>query len=292
MAPPKYPAPSNIAGGTKVASTSLSWTLPAVTGADYVVYVGSMSGLNTLYSKAISQPFSIDASRPSKPTLSKSSVTATSIHLRWTAASDGGCMPLAGYSVVRDGTVIAKTTNTSFIDNNRAPGVTYRYQVVAYDAFARTTSSLLPVTTLSPVMPAKPTGLVPLTPILSLVPRQEIPELPAAPSTSRSPYPTALPANDTGLAVWSPEPRTSTQQFTTVFQERNYQPVLWLVAAACGLVAVVLLLPVATSASVARLQLSRRSQRIQPARSVGKATKHRSKQPKTHRRIHRKHHRK
>lgn len=275
---PKYPTSSNIAGGTKVTSTSLGWTLPAVTRADYVVYIASMSGLNTPYSQATSQPFSVDASRPSKPILSKSSVTATSVHLHWTAASDAGCMPLTGYSVVRDGAVIAKTTSTSFIDSNRKPGVTYRYQIVAYDAFASTASSLLSVTTPKPVAPAKPTGLVPLAPILSLVPQQETPGLPATPPSSKLSHPTVLPANDTGLAVWSPEPRASTRQFSAVSRQGSPgAPVSWLVAITCGLVAVVLLVPVATSTPAAQPQLARHSRRVQPTGSVGKSPRHRAK---------------
>lgn len=286
---PKYPAASTIAGGDKVVTTSLQWMLPAATGSDYVVYVGSMSGLNTVYSQATSQPFSIDASRPSKPVLSKSSVTTTSVHLHWAAASDAGCMPLSGYAVVRDGTVIAKTTSTSFVDSNRKPGVTYRYQIVAYDAFASTTSSLLSVTTPRPAVPVAPTRLVPViktAPTLPAAPHQATPELPAVPAKSPS-YPTALPTNDTGLAVWSPASQAPAQVFSPVSQQHGLgQPALWLVAVACAAVAVVILLPVATAPAAPHRAHPRPHRRPAPANHSPMAHAKTSKKTSRQRRRH------
>ena len=51
--------------------------------------------------------------------------------LSWTASTDN--IGVAGYIVRRDGTPIAFTPSTSFVDTGLAPGTTYTYDVTALD---------------------------------------------------------------------------------------------------------------------------------------------------------------
>jgi hypothetical protein len=54
------------------------------------------------------------------------------VSLSWDPPSD--TTGISGYRVFRDGTLVGKTTDTSFIDQGLTDGTTYRYTVRAYDA--------------------------------------------------------------------------------------------------------------------------------------------------------------
>jgi len=53
------------------------------------------------------------------------------IQLSWTAASDNTAV--SGYSVWKDGAVVAMPTGTNWIDTTFTAGATYTYFVIAYD---------------------------------------------------------------------------------------------------------------------------------------------------------------
>ena len=54
------------------------------------------------------------------------------IQLSWGAATDN--IGVTGYSVLRDGIVVAMVTSTKWSDPAFTSGATYSYAVVAYDA--------------------------------------------------------------------------------------------------------------------------------------------------------------
>ena len=92
---------------------------------------------------------------PSAPTaLAGSNVTATSVTLTWTAATDSGGPGIAGYRIYRSGTSAAIATvssGTAYTDNGLAPATAYTYQVESFDrsspALASQSRASLTVTT-------------------------------------------------------------------------------------------------------------------------------------------------
>ena len=88
-------------------------------------------------------------SPPSVPTGVAGTVTsATQINLTWTASTDSAGS-VAGYNVLRNGTKVGTSTNTSYQDTGLSVGTTYTYTVSAYNAAGNTSgqSSSLAVAT-------------------------------------------------------------------------------------------------------------------------------------------------
>jgi chitodextrinase len=73
-----------------------------------------------------------DTSPPTAPTgLSATAVSASRVDLSWTAATDD--TRVAGYRILRDGTELATTAETTYADSTVAGSKSYSYQVLAYD---------------------------------------------------------------------------------------------------------------------------------------------------------------
>ncbi|HEV2888720.1 MAG TPA: Ig-like domain-containing protein, partial [Jatrophihabitans sp.] len=74
-----------------------------------------------------------DSTAPSAPgSPSASAVTASQATLSWTAATDDRAV--AGYQIVRDGSVVGSSTTLSFTDTGLSAATTYSYRVRAVDA--------------------------------------------------------------------------------------------------------------------------------------------------------------
>lgn len=90
-----------------------------------------------------------DTTPPTAPgTPVATGVTASQVSLSWTASTDN--VGVTGYRVVRDGTIIAAVSGTSYTDASVSPSTQYAYQVIAYDAAGNSTAS----GTLSVITPA------------------------------------------------------------------------------------------------------------------------------------------
>ena len=93
---------------------------------------------------------SADTQAPSVTTgVATRSITSTSVGLTWNPSTDN--VGVAGYHVLRNGTVVGTVTSTSFTDSSLTPSTTYQYTVEAFDAAnnASQPSSPLAVTTLA-----------------------------------------------------------------------------------------------------------------------------------------------
>ncbi|MBO9539351.1 S8 family serine peptidase [bacterium] len=74
-----------------------------------------------------------DTQSPSVPTGVKAlAASTTQVQLEWNAASDN--VGVTGYRIYRNGQMIATTASTGYADSGLAPGTSYAYTVVAYDA--------------------------------------------------------------------------------------------------------------------------------------------------------------
>lgn len=108
---------------------------------------------------------SVDTQPPTAPSnLTASSVTATSVHLSWTASTDN--VGVTGYHIYRNGsaTALATTTSTTFDDTSLSPTSTYTYIVKAFDAANNLSNASNQVSVSTPcagdcVAPTAPTNL-------------------------------------------------------------------------------------------------------------------------------------
>ena len=85
-----------------------------------------------------------DTVAPSVPSALTAAPAHGEIDLAWTASTDN--IAVAGYTVLRDGTAMATTYSTSFIDTGAAPGTAHTYTVTAFDGAANTSAPSAPAT--------------------------------------------------------------------------------------------------------------------------------------------------
>jgi hypothetical protein len=125
-------------------------------------------------------PAADDSSPPTAPT----GLAADGATVSWTASGDD--VGVAGYWVLRDGSVVGSPLGTSFADETAVPERTYAYSVLAYDSAGNVgpESSALTVT-----MPARAPSTTP-----PAVAAPALPTLPAVPSP-----PPAVSRNDLAL---------------------------------------------------------------------------------------------
>lgn len=119
-----------------------------------LIFLGILLLPNLLF--AVSDEFIVkvlvgdDTIPPTTPTLlSVVPVASSQIDVNWSTSVDNYL--LAGYVLLRDGSPIATTTLTSFIDTGLAPETLYAYEVYAFDSSGNisTTSNQLATTTLA-----------------------------------------------------------------------------------------------------------------------------------------------
>ncbi|RDH83782.1 MAG: hypothetical protein DIZ80_06490 [endosymbiont of Galathealinum brachiosum] len=81
-----------------------------------------------------------DNEAPSAPVLSSSSQpTSSSISIQWTASTDN--ISLSGYRIMRNGSLIATTTETSYSDTALQPSSVFQYSIIAFDSVNNTSNS-------------------------------------------------------------------------------------------------------------------------------------------------------
>jgi chitodextrinase len=110
-------------------STAYAYT---VTATDAAGNTSAPSGGASLTTPPVGGP--PDTVAPSVPSALTATAKSGEIGLAWTASTDN--IAVAGYTVVRDGTAIATTYSTSFIDTGAAPGTAHTYTVAAFDGSA------------------------------------------------------------------------------------------------------------------------------------------------------------
>ncbi|MBR7834811.1 fibronectin type III domain-containing protein [Actinospica durhamensis] len=123
--------------GTSVATpTSTSYTdtgLTAGTSYTYTVEATNTAG-SSAASSSVTATTNSAGTAPNAPTgLTVGTVTTTTVPLSWTASSTGGSYAVAGYYVLRNGSVVGTTTSTSYTDTGLSPATAYTYTVEAYD---------------------------------------------------------------------------------------------------------------------------------------------------------------
>jgi chitodextrinase len=90
-----------------------------------------------------------DTTPPSVPTgLAATVINPTRVDLSWTASIDN--VGVAGYTVFRNGSVIANVSSTTFSDLSASANATYTYRVDAFDAAGNHSAQSSPVTVTMP----------------------------------------------------------------------------------------------------------------------------------------------
>jgi glucose/arabinose dehydrogenase/chitodextrinase len=99
----------------------------------------SQNGTQWVMQMAAFKANTSDLAPPSVPTgLSATAPSGSLVNLSWTASTDN--VGVAGYEVFRDGTLIGRSSTTSFADEDVADGTNYNYTVSAYDAAGNSSS--------------------------------------------------------------------------------------------------------------------------------------------------------
>lgn len=81
----------------------------------------------------VEDPSTPDTAPPTAPSgLSATAASASRVDLSWTAATDD--TRVAGYRILRDGSQLATTGETTYADTTVVAATSYAYQVVAYDS--------------------------------------------------------------------------------------------------------------------------------------------------------------
>jgi hypothetical protein len=129
----------------------------------YLIFVPSLLLAQVSSDFTISANLINDITPPTTPTmLSVVPVAYNQIDVTWSASTDNYL--LDGYVLLRDGTPIATTTLTTYIDTGLTASTTYSYEVYAFDPFYNlsTTSNALSTTTLE--APPTPPAVTSTTP--------------------------------------------------------------------------------------------------------------------------------
>ena len=120
-----FDSDSNLPVGT------YTYTVSAVDAA------GNVSGESNSVSVTVPPPPAVDVTPPSVPVNLGTTVVGTTVSLGWDLSTDD--TRVAGYTIRRNGTVIATTADTTYLNSGLAPG-TYTYTVTAFDAAGNTSA--------------------------------------------------------------------------------------------------------------------------------------------------------
>jgi len=140
------------------------------------------------------QPAPDDAEAPGVPSMVHSmGQTTTSVDLMWQAPADNTAV--TGYTVLRNGTEVARPTSARYLDTGLAAGTTYVYTVLARDAAGNVSAASAPFTvTTTAVATAAPTPAPSTTPTPTTMP---------APAPATATTPTPAPTGPATPPAWS-----------------------------------------------------------------------------------------
>ena len=145
-------------GGARIATvTGTGYTDTAVTdGTQYgytVEAFDAAGNVSSASSTAVAAP--ADTTPPNVPTGLQATAGNGQVSLSWQASSDN--VAVAGYDVFRNGTQVARTANTTYVDTGLTNGTSYSYAVAAEDA-AGNVSGRSAVVSATPASAAPPLG--------------------------------------------------------------------------------------------------------------------------------------
>src|SRR5213076_3070428 len=158
----------NLIGSDSAAPYSVSWNTTSTNNGSHTLAAVATDILGVRWNSntvtvTVSNGPPPDTTRPSVPTgLTASAVSSSQINLSWAASSDN--VVVSGYRVYRNGTQIATTSATSFINQGLSPSTTYSYTVAAFDAAGNLSARSSAASATTPAAPdttppSVPTGL-------------------------------------------------------------------------------------------------------------------------------------
>jgi acid phosphatase type 7 len=143
-------------GGSPIATVSGTTTYSDTTVSAATTYTYTVDAFDAAQNhSAQSSPVTVttpavgDTSPPTVPTgLSATVVTPTRVDLSWNASTDN--VGVAGYTVYRNGSVLANVGSTAFSDFSATANSTYTYRVDAFDAAGNRSAQSSPVSVTMP----------------------------------------------------------------------------------------------------------------------------------------------
>jgi YD repeat-containing protein len=98
-----------------------------------------------------------DTLKPTQPSLNQPTLSGIQVNLTWSTSTDQGGSGFAGYQVIRNGSVIASTSATSYTDSSTVSVASYSYVIRALDGVGNfIDSNQVAVTTPDNVLPSAP----------------------------------------------------------------------------------------------------------------------------------------
>ena len=151
-------------GGVQI-GTSATTSYSDTTCSSYTTYTYTVSAYdaasNNSAQSASAQATTWDTTAPSVPTnLAGTAVSPTQVNLTWTASTDNA--GVTGYKIFRNSVQVGTSATPAYNDTTCSSGVTYSYQVSAYDARSNESAKCTAVNVTTPdiVAPSSPTNLV------------------------------------------------------------------------------------------------------------------------------------
>lgn len=135
-----------VRNGVEIASTAATAFTDntAVEGKIYAYQVIAVDAAGNRSARSAALPVAwsssgADVDGPSAPAARATTVTSTTVELRWTPSTDN--VAVTGYRVYRGGTLVGNTSTRRFLDRGLRAKTAYTYSVVAVDAAGNETSS-------------------------------------------------------------------------------------------------------------------------------------------------------
>ena len=135
---------------TTAQATTYAYTVTASDAAGNASAASSPASVTTG-----SYPPPADTVAPTSPTALTATAAPAEIDLSWTAATDNNSV--AGYTISRDGTTIATSYSTSYVDIGVTTGIAHNYTVTAFDGAGNNSTPSAPAT--ATAQPALPTSV-------------------------------------------------------------------------------------------------------------------------------------
>ena len=144
------------------ATSYLDATVTGATTYSYTVSAYDAAGNASAQSAAtsVTTPAAPDTIAPTVPAGLKSTITSTkAVYLSWTASKDN--VRVTGYSIYRNGVLLAKATKVNYTDSSAVQGASYSYTVSAYDGAGNASAQTAPLAVRVPdaTPPTAPSGL-------------------------------------------------------------------------------------------------------------------------------------
>ena len=121
-----------------------SVTISPTSTTSYTLTATNSLGTSTTQMIVLVTPAATIGAPTTPANLTATAVSSSQINLSWSPSTD--TLPSFGYAILRNGTLVKTTTQTTFVDSGLTPATSYTYNIVAYDSTGADSKPSLPAT--------------------------------------------------------------------------------------------------------------------------------------------------